>query len=302
MSKVIVRIKGGLGNQLFCYAAARRLALVNHSELVIDDVTGFARDRRYNRHYMLDHFTIKARRAKASERMEPFERYRRWMIKLLSRRKPFSKRHYLEQEFRDFDSRLIEFKVKGMVYLDGYWQSEDYFKDIDPTLRQDLRFIAPDDVINREMAEKIGACDSVAVHVRWFDAVGGNKDNCHNLGQSYYVSAVEEMHRIVADPHFFLFSDDTKAASSILPLPEDMVTQVDHNRSAESAYKDLWLMSRCRHFIIANSTFSWWGAWLSDNARKVVIAPSIHLDGEGAWGFRGLIPEKWKAIRMSHKS
>jgi hypothetical protein len=302
MSKVIVRIKGGLGNQLFCYAAARRLALANYSELIIDDVTGFARDRRYSRQYMLDHFAIKARKAKATERLEPFERYRRGIMKWLSRRKPFSKRRYLEQELRDFDPRLLEFKVNGMIYLDGYWQSEDYFKDVEPTLRQDLRLLAPEDAVNREMAEKIGACNSVAVHVRWFDAAGGNSGNCHNLGQSYYISAFKEIQARVANPHFFIFSDDTKAVRSILPLPEDMMTQVDHNRNSESAYKDLWLMSRCKNFIIANSTFSWWGAWLADNASKVVIAPSIHLDGEGAWGFRGLIPEKWKSIEMSHRS
>jgi hypothetical protein len=250
---------------------------------------------------MLDNFAIKVRKATASERFEPFARYRRGMMKQLSRRKPFSKRCYLEQELRDFDPRLLEFKVNGMVYIDGYWQSEDYFKDIEPTLRQDLRFIAPEDAVNREVAEKIRACNAVAVHVRWFKAAGANSGNGRNLGQSYYVSAVKEMQRMVADPHFFLFSDDTEAARDILPLPEDLITHVNHNRNSESAYRDLWLMSQCRNFIIANSTFSWWGAWLADNAGKVVIAPSIHLEGEGAWGFRGLIPEKWSTIEMQYR-
>ena len=86
-SKLIARIKGGLGNQLFCYAAARRLALVNNAELVIDDVTGFVRDRQYRRQYALDRFQIPARKATPAERMEPFERYRRGVAKFVARRR-----------------------------------------------------------------------------------------------------------------------------------------------------------------------------------------------------------------------
>src|SRR6266853_438179 len=96
--RVIARIKGGLGNQLFCYAAARRLALVNNAELVIDDVTGFVRDRQYRRRYALDHFHISVRKATPAERLEPLERYRRGLMKWLSRRKPLEERCYVEQE------------------------------------------------------------------------------------------------------------------------------------------------------------------------------------------------------------
>ena len=115
--KIITRIKGGLGNQLFCYAAARRLALVNNAELVIDDVTGFVRDYQYRRRYMLDHFCITARKAMPSERLEPFERYRRSVVKWLSRRKPFAERRYLEQERWDSDEWLLMLKAKDALYL-----------------------------------------------------------------------------------------------------------------------------------------------------------------------------------------
>src|SRR5712691_2524903 len=106
-------MKGGLGNQLFCYAAARRLALANNAELVIDDVTGFARDRQYRRQYALDSCHIPVRKATPAERLEPFERYRRGVAKWLSRKKPFAERRYLEQEGLDFDERLLDVKVKG---------------------------------------------------------------------------------------------------------------------------------------------------------------------------------------------
>src|SRR3979490_2538771 len=130
MSTLVARVLGGLGNQLFCYAAARRLALVNDAELVIDDVTGFARDRQYRRQYALDHFTIPVRKATPQERLEPFERYRRGMMKWLSRRQPFAERSYVEQEGVDFDERLLALKIKGTLYLEGLWQGESYFKDV----------------------------------------------------------------------------------------------------------------------------------------------------------------------------
>lgn len=141
--KVIARIKGGLGNQLFCYAAARRLALVNNAELAIDDITGFARDRQYRRQCALDHFCIPVRKATPAERLEPIERLRRGVLKWLSRKKPFAERRYLEQEGLDFDERLLALKIKDMLFLDGLWQSEGYFKDVEKALREDLRIIAP---------------------------------------------------------------------------------------------------------------------------------------------------------------
>ena len=168
MNKVITRIKGGLGNQLFCYAAARRLALVNDAELVIDDVTGFSRDRQYRRQFVLDRFQIPTRKATPAERMEPFERHRRGLMKWLSRRQPFEERRYLEEERLDFDERLLALKVNGSLHLDGYWQSENYFKDVEQTIREDLQIIPPKDLMNQNMAEEIRNMRAVALHVRWW--------------------------------------------------------------------------------------------------------------------------------------
>ena len=137
-AKVIVRILGGLGNQLFCYAAARRLALVNDAELVLDTVSGFTYDRVYRRQYQLDHFNIPCRKATPTERLEPFGRLRRWLLRTWNRRLPFEKRSYIFQEGLDFDPRLLEFKPRGTVYLEGYWQSEKYFKDVEDIIRQEF--------------------------------------------------------------------------------------------------------------------------------------------------------------------
>lgn len=297
MSKLIVRVRGGLGNQLFCYAAARRLALVNNAELVIDHLTGFARDRIYRRRYMLDHFRISARKATPRERMEPLDRYQRGIAKFLSRRRPFERRKYIEQEGLDFDGRLLNVKIEGTVRLDGLWQSERYFKDVEDVIRDDLTIVPPRDEINEAMAKLIQSTNGVGVHVRWFHSP--QKHSCafeHNLSQEYYRRAIQYVMSRVELPHFFLFSDYPDAARTLLGLPEGITTCINHNQGEQYAYADLWLMTHCKHFIIANSTFSWWGAWLAASPLKIVVAPRVITNGVSAWGFRGLVPDCWMQL------
>lgn len=294
--KIITLIRGGIGNQLFCYAAARRLALANNVELVIDDRSGFTRDFKYQRKYALDNFYIPIRKATKLERLEPFERYRRALLKWSSRRKPFYQRGYLEQDGIDFDERLLALKVKETLYLDGYWQSEGYFKDVEQTIREDLRIIPPTDALNQRMADKIRKSEAVALHVRWFDSPGSMED--HNASAKYYHRAIEFMENSIESPHYFLFSDDPDAARRKFDLPKARVTFVSHNQGDENAYADLWLMTQCKHFITANSTFSWWGAWLSGGMGKVVVTPSKLIGNVTAWGFDGLIPKNWIQLKL----
>ena len=295
--KIIPRIFGGLGNQLFCYAAARRLALVNNAELVIDDVSGFVRDHTYQRNYQLDHFNIPCRKATAYERLEPFSRARRFVKRKWNQRLPFAQRIYIQQEDNDFDPRLLQVKPLGMLYLEGYWQSEEYFKDVEETIRADLQIIPPSDTKNLAIASRIRDCLAVAVHVRFFDApTDAGINNAHG---DYYTRAVAKMEAIAPGAHYFLFSDRPAAARASIPLPDERLTCVSHNQGDENAYADLWLMTQCQHFIIANSTFSWWGAWLSSSKDKVIYVPKYKkLAGEGSWGFDGLIPESWIGIDL----
>jgi hypothetical protein len=296
MFKVVVRIKGGLGNQLFQYAAARRLALANNAELVVDDITGFTRESKYNRKYMLDKFRIKARKATPRERLEPFERFRRGFSKFIAQQRSFHLRRYVEQESIDFDPRLLEYRVKGIAYLDGLWQSEKYFKDIEETIREDLIIKSPTDRANLEIAKQIKSCNAVAIHIRWFDKPD-SKESENNIKRSYYKRAVEEIMNKITEPYYFLFSDQPDAARQMLNIPKNRITNVSHNRGDENAFADLWLMSQCKHFIIANSTFSWWGAWLSDSASKIVICPKQKsFEGKQGWGFFGLIPDMWLCL------
>jgi len=290
--KIIARLFGGLGNQLFIYAAARRLALVNGTEVLLDDVSGFTHDVVYQRQYQLDHFSIPCRKATAAERLEPYGRLRRKVLRSWNQSKPFKERTYLLQESIDFDPRLLHVKPRGTVYLEGYWQSEKYFKDVEATIRQDLAIKPPKDAVNLAMAEQIRSSTAVALHVRFFDEP--HAEGINNATGDYYSRAIETMERLVPAAHYFIFSDQPEAACSRIPLPDARVTLVSHNQGDEHAYADLWLMTLCQHFVIANSTFSWWGAWLASNPTKQVIAPGFEMrQGKMWWGFDGLLPDQW---------
>lgn len=290
--KIVLRVFGGLGNQLFSYAAARRLAKISGAELVIDDVSGFVRDHVYGRHYQLDHFHVMGRKASVGERLEPWARVRRYLLRKINRLLSFESRRYLQQEGMDFDRRMLAIRPQGTLYLEGYWQGEGYFKDIESIVRQEFEIVPPTDPQNRRFSEAIHACAAVAVHVRFFDHPG--ERGVTNAPGDYYAKAVARMDELVPGAHYFVFSDQPDAARKCIPLPDHRVTCVSHNRGDELAYADLWLMTQCQHFIIANSTFSWWGAWLSTSPEKQVIAPGYKkLEGKAWWGFDGLLPPEW---------
>ena len=146
------------------------------------------------------------------------------------------------------------------------------------------------------MAAQIRSHKAVALHVRFFDspeATGG----INNAPQDYYRRAIARMDQCHPGAHFYLFSDNVAAAKVAIPLNTSRITIVDHNQGEAMAYADLWLMTLCQHFIIANSTFSWWGAWLGGGDDKTVIAPGfVKRDGEMWWGFDGLLPTEWTKI------
>lgn len=300
MRLVIARIKGGLGNQLFSYSAARRLALVNGAELVLDTLSGFARDHDYRRVYQLGHFNIQAPLASPWQRMEPFPRLRRYLLRYAGRKQEFSHRRLIEQEGMDFDPRLLALRPSGTVYLDGYWQSERYFKDVEETIRDDLRIKPPNDRHNLATATRMRDVVSVAVHVRFFEAPGDTRvghAEANNAPAEYYQRAIAQVESFAPGAHYFLFSDDPSSAVRRIALPPSRCTVIDHNRGDEHAYADLWLMSQCLHHVIANSTFSWWGAWLAQRPGKHVIAPGFEMrHGKAWWGFDGLLPDEWTKL------
>ena len=273
-------IWGGLGNQLFSYAAARRLAIVNNAELRIDHLSGFRNDK-FGRQYALHHFNIPQNLVAPQEAFVSYSQFSRVVVRRLSRLLPFSWRPYLMEEQSDFDERLVNLRLRGDVYLEGYWQSEGYFQDVQQQVREDFKMISPISPDAVDMSTHIGQVEAIGVHVRRLQI-----DN--PLESDYYFRAIEYIKEQVERPHFFVFSDSPGWAEKNLRF-DVPVTYVPQQPGDDSGCIDMWLMSLCKHFITANSTFSWWGAWLGTNPDKIVISPSFFKN----WGHKGLVPDSW---------
>ncbi len=301
-SKVVVRLKGGLGNQLFCYAAARRLAWINDAELVLDAVTGFKYDHLYRRTFALGIFCIPARLATPSEQMEPFGRVRRLITRKMSQSRPLEKRRYIQQVGLDFDPAILNLRLhEGTTYFDAFGQSEGYFADISELLEQDLAMSTPSDVINLNLAKQISGGPSVALHMRWFEA--DDASHSSNMSVAYYTEAIAHVLAKLGKVHFYIFSDRPDQSETLLRplLQEQPCTVVRHNVISANAEADFWLMRQCQHFIIGNSTYAWWAAWLREQSHEgtQILAPSRNVDPEHsvtAWGFPGLLPERWTIL------
>jgi len=297
VTKIVAQLRGGIGNQLFIYAAARRLSLATRSELVLDSRTGFQKDTLYNRFYQLGNFSIPCRLADSSELLYPIRCIRYPLMRLVDSFLPYSAKRFIRQSSEHFDPRILKLAPRHKLYLEGYWQSEQYFSDVVPQLRKELLIRPPSDSQNRFFARAIKAQRSVAVHIRNFDSVHERSHDSspgNNLHTSYYRRAVDFMEDKYPGSHYFVFSDSPNDANAIMSGIANNYTVIDCNRGDSLAYADLWLMSLCDHFIIANSTFSWWGAWLSNCVNKQVVAPSVVTNhGSSFWGFDGLIPSDW---------
>lgn len=284
---VIAKMRGGLGNQLFIYAMARRLTLKNNVALSLDIVSGFKNDG-YRRKYLLGHFNIKADIATPYDSFEAGFGFLRRMARIKAEQfRKLNNRSYIIQEKRGFDPRLLNLNIRKKVYIDGLWQSERYFKDIEHIIRRDLEIICPRDSDTLKMADKIQNANSISLHGRSYREVPP-ADRGPAFDMDYYRKAAHLIAQHVDNPHFFCFSDDLDWLRANLRI-EFPLTYMSHDstRGNDNTINDLWLMSQCKHHIIASSTFSWWGAWLSKNPNKIVIAP------DGAWNNVDYIPNSW---------
>ena len=292
---VIVKLIGGLGNQMFQYAAGRTLAAKHGTTLKLD-ISGF--ESYELRDYSLHAFRIQESFA-ATEEVARVKgafknRLARVAFRLIQRLKPYYRRSvFRESSVSLFDPNIL--KTPQEIYLDGYWQSEKYFKEIESTIRQEFTFKHPPEGRNAELVGQIQACDSVSLHVRRGDYVT-NPVTYEVLGvcsPAYYRTAIQQLTQSIQGPHFYVFSDDIDWVRRNLWI-DYPVTYVNHN-GIDKDYEDLRLMSQCKHHIIANSTFSWWGAWLCNYSGKIVIVPhrwfkQPHLNAED------IVPPSWLRV------
>ncbi len=293
---IAVDIQGGLGNQLFQYAVGRALALRTGHELVLD--TRLV-DSDRKRHYALDAYPIIARKCNSAQLPRP-RRRQFWLAKLgfrtgSLRSFPFDARRFEESaESGVFDT--LWGRVTAPVVLNGYFQSERYFASIDKQIRSELVPLrTPSELFARVRSHIENAGDAaVSLHIRRGDfAQEAHTRDVHGLvGLEYYSGAVARVRQQLPTAHFFVFTDDLAAINELrsLGLPHTVVSQ-----QGLSDVDELALMSLCTHHVIANSSFSWWGAWLG-RADGLTIAPQRWFAKASDASIRDRFPVDWVVI------
>lgn len=290
---VTAALYGGLGNQLFQYAAARALAARREVPLVLD-LSWFdnipASDAITPRKYALSPFALSARLQSTGFYTQP-ESFLRKALRRALRQFGLSSYGgvYFEKSF-GFDAGMPG--LSAPVCLHGHWQSPKYFSDAQEIIRAEIGSVGTLSDKSRALHAEISAADAICLHVRRGDYVTNRSAaQFHGLcSMEYYRQGVQIASAGLANPHGYVFSDDPEWVRSNLDVGLDF-TVVDVN-GPDDAHQDLWLMAACRNFVIANSSLSWWGAWLGSSPHKRVVAPLMWFN-DAKRDTSDLIPGEW---------
>ena len=284
---------GGIGNQMFQYALGRRLAIKHNTNLKLD-LSWYANQTK--RDYLLDHFQVNAQIASPREVETITRSTRRDLFSIFSRRYqrllPYHHRHVILEKKSGFDPHIL--KASSNSYLFGYWQSEEYFKPIEHTIRKEFRLLEDLHPLNQSYLDKILSSRAVSIHIRRGDYLDSEISQVyHHCGMEYYQKAMDLIQHDCPNSLFFVFSDDLEWVQQNLAFGED-ICFVDNNQLCRD-WETVYLMSQCKHNIIANSSFSWWGAWLNRDPKKIVVAPQKWFTSPNNSRAQ-MVPQKWIQI------
>lgn len=283
---------GGLGNQLFQYAAGKALSLKHKVPLKVD-TTFFNKGVKENvtqRSFELNLFKVEAIVASEAELGKFIQRsiFKKVMKRLFP--SAFLKNFYAEEKKQSSIDDFFHYSAS--TYLDGYWQSEKYFKSIRTTILNEFVLKKQVPAACLPVIEQIQTTNSVSIHIRRGDYISNEviSPNYCAVPMEYYYKAIETIKKQHSAIAIFVFSDDLPWVKENLKLA-DKCTYIDFNTGENNVF-DMYLMSLCKHNIIANSSFSWWGAWLNQNPDKIVIAPKNWFAKKELEN-KDLIPETW---------
>lgn len=297
MDKKIVKIIGGLGNQMFQYAFAYSLSKKFDVPITLD-LSWFesvkSEENVTTRVFELDDFNVDYSIATPEElneitslkKLSKVEKFL-WKVFKLKKYETRAKKVRLKSAYC-FDKEILN--NPDYIYYDGFFQNENYFKSVRNELAEVFSLKNPIEDRNQEVLNKILETNSISLHVRRGDYVTLESANkFHGIcSLDYYEKAIKYIAKKVKNPHFFLFSDDIEWVIQNLKIDYPF-TVVDFNQG--KGFLDINLMKHCKHNIIANSSFSWWGAWLNQNPDKIIVAPK-------EWNTQknkkcDIIPKKW---------
>lgn len=284
---IIVRLIGGLGNQMFQYALASRIRIKRNIQVKLD-VSWYFDDSKKDtkRFYGLNNFNVIEDFSSVDE-VAKFLKSKSFFSRALNRLKIII---FGKKDYSDFSLSVLN--AKDGSYLDGYWQNEKYFIDIRDELLESFKLKKELGHEAKKVLDEIRKHKSVSIHIRRGDYVSDKvvKKNFGICDVSYYKTAVDYIKKEVNDPLFFVFSDDIDWVKENLKLDVPMFFV---SSKEIKDFEELVLMSFCNHNIIANSSFSWWGAWLNNNHNKIVVAPKRWFS---KIKMRNIIPESWAKL------
>jgi len=284
---IVVQIFGGLGNQLFQIAAGRALAVRLGVEMQID-TRYFQKQVPIQDDICLHHFAHSAREARPSMLpASPQDGLCRFLSAKLSGRD----RAFFRETSLAYDPGFAT--LGDGTVLRGYWQSEKYFRDQSDAVRESLQISTQPSAKNRQTLKDMGKCLPVSLHIRRGDYVTSTKFSAMygTCDLEYYGRAVAHIASgLASEPVIYAFSDDPDWVRDNLKLPFE-TRYINHN-SAATSYEDIRLMSACQHHIVANSSYSWWGAWLNPRPDKVVVAP-VRWFADPKMEDHDIVPEDW---------
>jgi hypothetical protein len=294
-SALIVRLRGGLGNQLFQYAAGRSIAARSRVPLMLDTKSGFLGDPN-GRSYLLGAFELSNTALEADSTGYGF--------RVESRRRLLHRYEILRLQLlgKYFAEPINRLRVSGPTVLDAYCQCPRYFGDMADALRKDLAFKAIPADLDLELANEMRRSNSVCVHARRLLGVCSDATKTRPsvvsyygaCGIRYYQTALSRLVSEYGQLNAYLFSDDiTWARENAQSLAvEGCTVKVIEE---EDTLKTFYLMQLCKHFVLANSTFGWWAAWLGECAGNTVLIPSVWNQGEKRFP-SDMFPESWKIV------
>ncbi len=267
-------LSGGLGNQLFQYAAARGLADRHGAELVVDSWSGFVRDVEYRRNYELGRLPIEARLASPVERLPFWTRRIRAAVR--KRIAPGRAAHVptfasaarfrTEASDRAYDPGLLSAPLSGDVWMSGYWQSPLYFDHCAARLAAELAPPPPERRAAVDLTRRLEHSPGVAIGIRLYEEArdpGAHSSTGRLKAMDEINGAIETIHARAPDATYLIFCSHRAPELAQLKTPSAPI-YVTGDEGYADALESLWLMTRCRHHVITNSSFYWWGAWLSE--------------------------------------
>lgn len=288
----IVQLNGGLGNQMFQYAFALSLKNKFQHEKILIDPNIYMLSKIHTGFEINKLFNLEIKNSSIIQQIRlfyPFWNYK--SFKFVKDYLPLRNKVLFETQDGCYDKSYKE--IAGSAYYIGFWQSEKYFFEIRENLLETFKFPPEKNTKNLSLKEKIFGKNYVSIHIRRGDYLNyiNTQDICHI---NYYKESIEIIMKLINPDGFIIFSDDINwCKQKIIPLLcNNNYILVDWNQN-QNSFRDMELMSYCKHNIIANSTFSWWGAWLNKNKKKIVIAPKKWMQN-GEW--KDIIPDTWIKI------